>query len=76
MSRRADLPMLAGRALVALQCDGGDALRLAVAARSPSVRARACGSTTRRLAVSVLLSDDAPQEGQVVSEPRSSGGTA
>lgn len=74
VSYRSNESMVAGRGILGLQWDVVEALRLAVALRSPSVRVLAWGNTTRLLAVSVMLPGYAPQQGQVVSEVAPSSG--
>ncbi len=74
VSIRDDQSILAARALVGVQWDVTEALRLALAVRSPSVRAVAWGQTTRVTSVSVLLPGYDIQQSQGIEEIEPSAG--
>jgi long-subunit fatty acid transport protein len=71
---RDDQSYLASRALVGLQADVTDELRLALVLRSPVVRIVGWGSTTRVTSVAALLPGYGAQQGQLLEATRPSTG--
>jgi hypothetical protein len=71
---RDDQSDLSTRALLGLQADVTDALRLALVLRSPVVRVVGWGKTTRVTSVAALLPGYGAQQGQLLEELRPSAG--
>ncbi len=76
VSVRGDETFLAARAIVGLQWDATEQLRLALVLRSPAVQVAAWGQATRVTSVAALLPGFAPQQAQLLEQADVSGGVS
>jgi len=74
ISIRDEQSYLALRALLGLQWDVTDQVRLALAVRTPVVQVVSWGKTSRVTSVAALLPGFAPQQGQLLEEAEPTGG--
>jgi hypothetical protein len=74
VSVRGDDTFLAGRAVVGLQWDATEELRLALVVRSPAIQVAAWGQVSRVTSVAALLPGFAPQQAQLLEQVDVDGG--
>jgi hypothetical protein len=76
VSVRGDETHLAGRAVVGLQWDATEELRLALVLRSPAIQVAAWGQLSRVSSVAALLPGFAPQQAQLLEQVDVAGGVS